>query len=166
MIVGAAIIFAARIDEVSPVPFSISRLRRAGIRVLPLAMGTTAVVLIVVAIGYQAQRDYSRARYDPMLAPAVDNPGFRDTPQWRRLQAWAGNLHDANVAVVGPPAAFGQYVFYGSDLSNSVEYVGEPGPDGGYRPIESCASWRRAVNRLGGVGRLPQRPQSATPPGV
>lgn len=38
---------------------------------------------------------------------------------------------------------------YGSDLSNRVEYVGEPGADGGYRPIESCTPWRRAINRLG-----------------
>jgi hypothetical protein len=117
----------------------------------PLSVPATAAATVLAAlamfVGYALQRDYASNRYDPRLAPALDNPGFRGTPQWRRIQAWANGLHDARIAIVGPPAAFGQYVLYGPDLSNRVTYIGEPGPHGTYRPIVDCASWRRAVNR-------------------
>lgn len=111
------------------------------------AVAATALAALAVLAGYTLQRGYAADRYDPRLAPALDNPGFRGTPQWRRIQAWANGLHDVRIAIVGPPAAFGQYVLYGPDLSNRVSYMGEPGAHGAYRPITDCASWRRAVNR-------------------
>jgi hypothetical protein len=126
-------------------PLAIASLSRRGSA--RFAAVTAALILAIVALGYPSQRDYLRARYQPALAPAADNPGFRDTPQWRRLQGWARHIHGASIGLSGPPAAFGQYVFYDSELTNQVQYVGEPGSHGSYRPIDDCVSWRRAVDR-------------------
>lgn len=120
---------------------------RRGAPVPRLALAFGLALAAVIVLGYSTQRDYLRTRYAPALAPPADNPGFRETPQWRRVQGWARKVHDSRIAISGPPAAFGQYVFYGSDLSNRVEYVGDPGPHGGYRPITDCPAWRAAVNR-------------------
>jgi hypothetical protein len=112
-----------------------------------LAVAGASAMLVIVALAYPSQRDYARDRYLPSSAPAADNPGFRDTPQWRRIQAWAQSVHDARIGVVGPPGAFGQYLLYDWKLTNRVRYMGEPGPNGAYRPVDSCPSWRRAINR-------------------
>ena len=120
---------------------------RAKTPTLGLGAALGLCLVLAVGFGYSAQRDYLRARYQPALAPPADNPGFRETPQWRRIQGWARNLKDSRIAISGPPAAFGQYVLYGPDLSNRVEYVGEPGPHGSYRPLGSCAAWRVGLNR-------------------
>lgn len=117
----------------------VPRLQRVGV--------VSLVLLLTVVIGYRAQRDYLRTRYLPSLAPAADSPGFRDTPPWRLVQSWARSVQGARIGVVGPPAAFGQYIFYGSDLSNRVDYLGETSAHGGYRPISNCAAWRRAIDR-------------------
>jgi hypothetical protein len=104
-------------------------------------------LLVLAALAYPGERDYLRARYQPDLAPAAATPGFRDSPQWRRLQSWAQHMRNAKIGVVGPPGAFGQYVFFDPHLTNQVLYIGEPGPHGAYRPITTCPSWRRALNR-------------------
>ena len=53
---------------------------------------------------------------------------------------------DQRIGIVGPPGAFGQFVFYGNDLSNRVQYVRPVGPSTEFRPIANCFEWRRAVN--------------------
>lgn len=67
--------------------------------------------------------------------------------------------------MVGPPGAFGQYVFYDSDLSNRVEYVGVRAPQGAYLPIDNCVEWRQAVN-AGGYTYVVVTPASALGPGA
>ena len=129
------------------IPAGLIHLRRAGRPGPRLVAGSLLCLAPILAIGFVSQRDYLRNRYRPSLAPPADNPGFRATPAWRRIQGWARHVHGSRIGVVGPPAAFGQYVFVGSDLSNRVSYLGEPGPHGTYRPIGSCAAWRRAVDR-------------------
>ncbi|HEX4304667.1 MAG TPA: hypothetical protein VHZ54_01390, partial [Solirubrobacterales bacterium] len=108
-----------------------------------------AVVLVAVVLGYPSERSYFRHRYDPALAPAADSPGFRDSPQWHRIQSWARDRHGVTIGVVGPPGAFGQYLLSDPELTNRIRYLGQPGPDGAYRPITDCATWRRAVNQEG-----------------
>ena len=110
------------------------------------AFALGAALTLILVLGYHTERHYLRSRYDPALAPSADNPGFRETPEWQRIQGWARNIHDSRIAISGPPAAFGQYVFYGSDLSNRVEYIGEPGARGSYRPITDCVGWRTALD--------------------
>ncbi len=39
-----------------------------------------------------------------------------------------------------------QYEFYGRDLSNYVQYVGETEPHHGFALIDSCPRWRQAIN--------------------
>ena len=137
---------------------------RAGKPAGPIAgIAAVGVVLIVLA-GYPAQRQYLRDRYLPSLATPADNPGFRATPQWRRIQGWALGVRSARIGVVGPPAAFGQYVFYGQNLSNRVDYVGEPTSHAGYHPIDSCIAWRHAINR-GAYEYVVVTPASAIGPG-
>lgn len=128
-------------------PVAAATASRRGIPVSRVAPALAVALALVFALGYPTQRGYLESRYAPALAPPADNPGFRETPQWRRIQGWARGVRDSRIAISGPPAAFGQYVFYGSELSNRVQYIGEPGAHGSYRPIEGCMSWRAAINR-------------------
>jgi hypothetical protein len=48
--------------------------------------------------------------------------------------------------VVGRASAFGQYFFYGTDLTNHVQYVGQQLNRGTFRPIDTCALWRQTIN--------------------
>lgn len=109
----------------------------------------TLVAAAILAAGNLAEDSYLRDRYLLRTAPALDNPGFRGSPQWKRIQAWANGVSDARIAIVGPPAAFGQYTLLGRDLSNRVSYLGDPGPHGSFRPLGDCATFRRALDRYG-----------------
>jgi hypothetical protein len=101
---------------------------------------------LALLAGYAVQRHYFENRYLADAAPALDNPGFRATPQWKLIQSWARDLHGLRVGIVGSPAAYGQYLLYGPELSNEVRYLGEPGPHGGFTSIRSCRRWREQVN--------------------
>ena len=50
--------------------------------------------------------------------------------------------HDSRIAIVGGRPGFKQYIFYGDDLSNHVQYVAKHGPHGAYLPIASEAAQR------------------------
>lgn len=52
------------------------------------------------------------------------------------------DVHDSRVAVFGTPF---QYPLYGRALSNYVQYMGKPGPNGTYNPIRSCTTWMRRL---------------------
>ena len=105
-----------------------------------------ALAGVVFGAGYAVQRHYFDGRYLAEAAPPLDNPGFRATPQWRLIQTWAREQRGIKIGIVGTPAAYGQYVFYGSDLSNEVRYLGEPGPHGGFTAIASCHRWRQRID--------------------
>jgi hypothetical protein len=77
-----------------------------------------------VGAGYAVQRQYLRDRYSggPL--------------------AFARDLHDERIAVVGSLRA---YPLYGTDLSNRVEQVADLGPHGAFRRIRSCRHWRAAL---------------------
>jgi hypothetical protein len=60
---------------------------------------------------------------------------------------WAREQRDRRIGIAGSGELFfAQYGFYGSDLSNWVQYVGEPGPEGEYRVPSSCAQFRRQID--------------------
>jgi hypothetical protein len=145
-------------------PFGLTRLSQTAVPLRAIAVTAVLCLVPLLALGYLAQREYLKHRYLPSLAPPADNPGFRATPDWRLLQGWARQLHNARIGIVGPSAAFGQYVFDGSDLSNRVSYLGEPGRHGTYRPIGDCMAWRRRVNQEG-VEYVVVTPASAIGPG-
>jgi len=126
-------------------------------RLVPLT-----VIAIAVAAGYAQQRQYFEDRYRVDVAPPLDNPGFRATPQWKLIQSWAREQHGLRIGIVGTPAAYGQYVLYGEDLSNEVRYLGEPQPAGGLTPIASCRRWRELINagRFDAILTTPEDPGS------
>ena len=130
------------------------------------ALAIASLLAIAVAAGYPAQRHYFDNRYQAALAPPLDNPGFRASSQWKLIQTWARNQRGMRIGIVGTPAAYGQYVFYGEDLSNEVRYLGEPQPHGGLTQIESCRRWRERVDsgRFDAVVITPEDPGSPLPP--
>jgi hypothetical protein len=135
------------------------------------ATRTRAIVFACLAVaglgvGYAVQRHYFDNRYLAEAAPPLDNPGFRATPQWKLIQTWARDQHGIKIGIVGVPAAYGQYVFYGEDLSNEVRYLGEPGPHGAYTAVDSCRRWRQLLNagKFDAVAITPDDPGSPVPP--
>ncbi|MFN2612793.1 MAG: hypothetical protein ABR536_05435, partial [Solirubrobacterales bacterium] len=113
--------------------------------------GISAELLVLVAgLGWPQSRDYVRDRYDTSLSnPFEREAGFRASTQWKQLQEWGRSQKDTDIGVVGRAAAFGQYVFYGPDISNRVDYISERLPKGGSQPIDSCVLWRATLNKRG-----------------
>jgi hypothetical protein len=130
--------------------------RRGKLAIAALSVGVVALV------GYPLQRHYFEDRYRADVAPPLDNPGFRATGQWSRIQTWAREQHGERIGIVGTPAAYGQYVFYGDDLSNEVRYIGEPRPHGGLTQIATCRRWRERVDagRFDAIVITPEDPLS------
>ncbi len=93
------------------------------------------VVAGALAAGWWEQNHFLERRYDNL------------SPQLRIADAarWARDLRDAKLAVSGIRGVFNQYPFYGTDLSNEVQWLGEQGPDGAYERIATCSEWRRAL---------------------
>jgi hypothetical protein len=139
-------------------------LRRPAARARMVVLAAT--VGVAIAAGYGVQRHYFDNRYLAEAAPTLDNPGFRATPQWGLIQTWARDQRGIKIGIVGTPAAYGQYVFYGADLSNEVRYLGEPGPHGGFTAIASCRRWHRQVDagRFDALVITPDDPGSPLPP--
>jgi hypothetical protein len=130
-------------------------------------VGVAVVTIAAVALaGYPQQRQYFEDRYRVDVAPPLDNPGFRTTPQWQLIQTWAREQHGEKIGIVGTPAAYGQYLFYGEDLSNEVRYLGEPGAHGGLTAVETCGRWRRLIDRgrFDQIVVTPEDPGSPLPP--
>ncbi|HEY7949983.1 MAG TPA: hypothetical protein VID51_04010 [Solirubrobacterales bacterium] len=130
------------------------------------ALAIASLLAIVAVVGYPTQRHYFDNRYRSDLAPSLDNPGFRASNQWKLIQTWARDQRGMRIGIVGTPAAYGQYVLYGEDLSNEVRYLGEPQPHGGLTQIESCRRWRERIDngRFDAVVITPEDPGSPFPP--
>ncbi len=107
-----------------------------------------ATLIAVVALGRVQKDQYLEHRYLADVAPPLTG-GFRATPQWTPLQEWGREAEDERIGVSGRAAAFGQYFFYGNDLSNHVQYIGEELRRGTFRPINNCVLWRVAINEGG-----------------
>jgi hypothetical protein len=111
---------------------------------------------LVVAIGWPKSDDYVKDRYQASTAPGDFAAGMKAALAWFNK----AKPHDTRIGVVGGRPGFKQYVFYGDDLSNHVQYIARHGPHGAYLPIASeaaqndrdphwmqqCEEWRRAVN--------------------
>jgi len=94
------------------------------------------------------------------VAPPLGG-GFRATPEWQPLQDWGREASHQRIGVVGRASAFGQYFFYGNDLSNHVQYIGQQLSHGTFRPIDRCSLWRRTINE--GALRLHRHDAEAGP---
>jgi hypothetical protein len=60
---------------------------------------------------------------------------------------FARRQHDKRIGIIGSSEIiFGQYGFYGGDLTNYVQYIGQRGPHGAYRLPTSCPQFRHLIN--------------------
>jgi hypothetical protein len=158
-----------------PVGLVIARQRGAS---LALAGAAAVVALgLVVGIGWAKSKDYVKDRYQASTAPHDFPVGMKAALAWFNR----ADPHDSRIAVVGGRPGFKQYVFYGDDLSNYVQYVARHGPHGAYLPIASeasqhlqggpafvaqCQEWVRALDTGGydyAVIGPDQRTQSVAP---
>jgi hypothetical protein len=92
-----------------------------------------ALALLVVAVGYPAQRHYLQHRYE--------DPSFT-TPGLNAAFKWAQGISDARIATTSTR----QYPLYGKDLSNHVDYIGIEHPHGGFTSPTTCRTWRHLLN--------------------
>ncbi len=96
-------------------------------------VGLAAAVVLVIGVGYPIQRHYLQNRYaDPSFTTPGLNAAFR----------WARDISDSRIATTSTR----QYPLFGTDLSNTVEFVGEERPHGGFTAPTTCRRWRELVN--------------------
>jgi hypothetical protein len=122
-------------------PAALLLARGRGASTSALLAGFAVLALAVVALGYPAQRHYLRERFRNQVADE-SIPGMDLDSAYR----WARDRDHSRIGLVGTTAGFAGYGFYGTDLSNQVRYLGEPGPHGAYDAIATCAAFRAAVN--------------------
>ena len=105
-----------------------------------VAAAAAAVVLLGVLLGRGEEVYYYSHHYtQPRFFLGGGGP--------RRAYAFARDQHDKRIGIAGSGEIFfGQYGYYGADLSNYVQYIGVPGPYGAYRLATNCPEFRRRVN--------------------
>jgi hypothetical protein len=111
-------------------------LRRPLVRAVTATLAVS-LVLAAVAVGYSGTRTYLRHRYTEKYGPVAVY----------KLWRWARGLHHAQIALAGTFGFFFGYPVWGLDDSNRVVYMGQHGPHGSFRPMNSCRAWRAALNR-------------------
>ena len=98
-------------------------------------------LLLAVVLGRAQEVQYADHHYTRTTLFLQDGG-----PQ--KAYAFARSQHDKRIGIAGSGEIFfGQYGFYGADLSNYVQYIGVPGPDGQlprWRP--AAAQFRRQIN--------------------
>jgi hypothetical protein len=124
------------------VPVALALAGQRGVSPFALLVGAALALGIVVGIGWRLGDDYLDHRYRAETAPSDFPEGTRAALAWFNEE----DPQDARIAVVGGRPGFKQYVFYGDDLSNHVQYVAEEGSHGTFRPIDDCQTWRMAIN--------------------
>jgi hypothetical protein len=123
----------------APAALSLGRVRGQVTRVA-VAGAATVLILLAVVLGRGQQVQYAEQHYANPL-PFLGEGGPRKAYDFARKQ------QDQRIGIIGSSEIiFGQYGFYGADLSNKVEYIGVKGPSGTYRLPTSCRQFRRVVN--------------------
>jgi hypothetical protein len=103
-----------------------------------LRAAVVAVALIAVTgLAFLAQRHYFARRY--LI-------GFSRNEPLGTIYRFSQGVSHARLAFYGSAE---QYPLYGARDTNAVDYLGESTGDGGYRPISSCATWRRQLSAKG-----------------
>ena len=124
------------------IPAALLLARARGVAIGLVLGGAAALALLLVALGYPAQRHYLDGRFANSGTPDTQIPGMDLDSTYR----WARGIEDARIGLVGTSAGFAGYGLYGTDLSNRVVYLGEPGPHGAYNALPTCGAFRAAVN--------------------
>ena len=91
-----------------------------------------AVLLLAVVLGRAQEVQYADQHY-------TNSTLFLGEGGPQKAYDFARKQHDKRIGIVGSSEIiFGQYGFYGADLSNEVEYIGVQGPNGTYRLATTC----------------------------
>jgi hypothetical protein len=99
-----------------------------------------AILLLAVVLGRAQQVQYADHHYTKSTL-------FLQEGGPQKAYDFARRQHDKRIGIAGSSEIiFGQYGFYGADLTNRVQYIGQPGPDGSYRLATSCHQFRRLIN--------------------
>ncbi len=105
-----------------------------------VAAAAAVLVLLAVVLGRAQEVQYAEQHYVNPL-PFLGEGGPRKAYEFARKQ------EDKRIGIIGSSEIiFGQYGFYGADLSNKVQYIGVKGSNGTYRLPTSCRQFRRVVN--------------------
>jgi hypothetical protein len=113
---------------------------RAQVSRAAVAGATAVLVLLAVVLGRAQQVQYADQHYvnpDPFLGEGGPKEAYEFTQK----------LRDQRIGIIGSSQIiFGQYGFYGNDVSNHVEYIGVKGPHGANRLPTSCQQLRSLIN--------------------
>jgi hypothetical protein len=122
-------------------PGALAWLRARGEVSRAVVLGVSAVVvLLAVVLGRAQQVQYADHHY-------TEPDHFLQDGGPKKAYTFAQHQHDKRIGIAGSGEIFfGQYGFYGNDLSNYVQYIGVPGPNGTYRLATSCEQFRRRIN--------------------
>jgi hypothetical protein len=101
------------------------------------ALVAAGLALLVLAGGFVVQRHYFARRY------RLGDPADRGLGE---IDRWAQHVSNARIALYGTLL---QYPLYGARDTNRVDYLGEATGDGGYRPVQTCRTWRSLLARGG-----------------
>jgi hypothetical protein len=123
----------------APAGLGLLRSRRSVSRAAVVG-AAAGILLLAVVLGRAQQVQYVDHHYTE-----VDH--FLQDGGPKQAYTFARKQHDKRIGIAGSGEIFfGQYGFYGADLSNYVQYIGVPGPDGAYRLATSCRQFRRRIN--------------------
>ncbi|MDP9189048.1 MAG: hypothetical protein M3O25_07345 [Actinomycetota bacterium] len=124
------------------IPAGLALAPRLGIDRRIVAAGAAVAIVLAIGVGWLRSDAFLDDRYRAETAPDDFPQGITTALAWFNEE----QPSDARIAVVGGRPGFKQYVFYGDDLSNRVQYVAHHGERGAYVPITSCEEWREALN--------------------
>jgi hypothetical protein len=126
----------------APGGLGLLRSRGQASRAMVAAAGA-AVVLLAVVLGRAQEVQYADHHYTKSTL-------FLGEGGPQKAYDFARRQQDERIGIVGSSEIiFGQYGFYGGDLSNRVKYIGVPGADGTYRLATTCPAFRREINAGG-----------------
>jgi len=123
----------------APAALGLGRVRGEVSRGMVALVGA-AVLLLAVVLGRAQEVQYAEHHYTRSTL-------FLGEGGPQKAYDFARKQKDKKIGIVGSSEIiFGQYGFYGADLSNEVTYIGVPGPDGTYRLATTCHALRRQIN--------------------
>jgi hypothetical protein len=123
----------------APAGLGLLRARRQVSRALVAGVGV-AIVLLAVVLGRAQEVQYADHHYTKSTL-------FLQEGGPQKAYDFARRQRDKRIGIVGSSEIiFGQYGFFGGDLTNRVQYIGQPGPHGAYRLPTSCPQFRRLID--------------------
>jgi hypothetical protein len=136
-IVGAVFITLALVW--APGGLGILRARNLASRALVTA-AAVAVLVLAVVLGRSQEVQYANQAYTKAELFLQEGGPIE-------AYEYARNLKDQRIGIVGSSQIiFGQFGFFGANLSNEVDWIGPKGPHGSMRLPTSCRQFRGLIN--------------------